>query len=111
MKLVICLSFCYKCRNYKKLNPDIKSIKIRNSIKGLGDLISIITYYLHIPHCSNCERRRQYLNKILPLKWLIPNKFRHPQDNKEIRSILKSLKIKKFPVVFDIKNKTVEYPV
>jgi hypothetical protein len=106
MKCLICLKFCYKCRNYKKLHPELEVIEIKNSVRGLGDLVSIITYHLHIPHCSGCERRRQILNKLFPLKWLIPRRFRYPADKRDIRKMLKEAKVKKFPVIWEKNTKS-----
>jgi hypothetical protein len=97
----ICVTHCYKCRIFKKSHPEVKVIELRNSIEGLGDIISIIAYWFHIPHCANCERRRNILNDLFPLKWLIPASFRHPKDNKLIRILLKKYKTSKFPVIFN----------
>ena len=110
MREVICLSKCHKCRNFKRKNPNLKVIELKNSIEGLGDLISIVTYYLHIPHCSGCEGRRKILNKYFPLNKLIPKRFRYPLDNLNIRLLLKKLNVKKFPVILDKETNTVEYP-
>lgn len=35
---------------------------------GLGDTIAAITAALRIPHCGGCERRRRWLNRLLPYR-------------------------------------------
>jgi hypothetical protein len=104
----VCLTHCYKCRKLKNDHPHLKTITIKNSIRGLGDIISIITYYLHIPHCSSCEKRRNILNEKFPLKCFIPLKRRFPNDKIHIRSIIKNNNVSKFPVIFNynIENNT-----
>lgn len=106
----VCVTHCYKCRIFKRKFPHARVIEIRNSIEGLGDIISIITYYLHIPHCSSCERRRNILNEKFPLKWLIPDSFRNPTDNMEVRDFLKKYKRVKYPLVFDWNGKVFLVP-
>lgn len=97
---VVCVTYCHKCRTFKKLHPEVNVIELRNSVEGLGDILSIITYALHIPHCFGCERRRNLLNDWFPLKSLIPQSYRIPEDKPRIRKVLKRLNIKKYPVLF-----------
>ena len=37
-------------------------------IEGLGDIIKRLTNAVKIPTCSKCEKRRQKLNAMFPLK-------------------------------------------
>lgn len=37
-------------------------------IEGLGDIIKRLTNAVKIPTCSKCEKRRQRLNAMFPLK-------------------------------------------
>lgn len=105
----VCLTHCYKCRIFKKQYPNVKIIELQNSIEGLGDIISIITYYLHIPHCTSCEKRRNILNEKFPLNSIIPIKNRYPKDKKHIRSIIEKNKVKKFPVIFNYNREQNNY--
>ena len=41
---------------------------IEQPSRGLGDTIYKITSAFHIPHCGDCERRREALNALVPYK-------------------------------------------
>ncbi len=98
---IITLEHCYTCRKIlKRLHiGHLEIVKLKNSIEGLGDIISIITYYLYIPHCNKCEQRRTLLNQWFPLKNIIKEKYRYPSDNQEVRKVIKHFNIHHFPLM------------
>jgi hypothetical protein len=97
----VCVTHCYKCRIFKKRHPKVHVIELRNSIEGFGDIISIIAYWLHIPHCAKCENRRNILNEKFPMTRIIPLEYRLPRDRMSIRRMIKKYKGTKFPLVFN----------
>lgn len=91
----VCLKQCYKCREFTKKYSNLKCVYLDNPIEGWGDVVAFITFYLHIPHCSHCERRRVWMND--HLYW--PFKIKKPLDNLILRAALRRLRVKKFPVI------------
>lgn len=42
--------------------------KYRPAIRGAGDLLRRITDMLHLPHCIQCDKRQEWLNRKLPFR-------------------------------------------
>lgn len=46
-----------------QLREDLREVPREKKIRGLGDVVHRITSFLGFKHCSECEKRRERMNR------------------------------------------------